>query len=171
MIYLLGGDAPARKRFATETFNALERVSRRMPRGGVTTAVAASQANERAEARMRQAASESPGETLLFEAEEYTVILEAGSEPRPAPLHRFLRLMPIDSLEALERVLGPFAGQLSNAAIAGFSDADGAALRRSLTGLGLSRLTEPGRLQTPPIDWPHDGMPLLSPLARFTQPE
>jgi len=37
----------------------------------------------------------------------------------------------------------------------------------ALTHLGVSRLTFPGRLQTPPVDWPHDGLPLFGPLARF----
>jgi len=46
---------------------------------------------------------------------------------------------------------------------------DAIALRASLTGLGVSRITKPGQLQTPPIDWPHDGMPLLTPIARFIQ--
>lgn len=173
VVYLVGFDPSAEKGFARTISRALEKVARKMPRGEITTAVAASHANERAEARMRQASGETSGDpprqTMSFEGGDYTVILEANSEPRPAPLYRFLRLMPVDSLEKLARVLGPFSGQISNVAIAGFSPGEVDALRRSLFHFGASRVTEPGRLQTPPIDWPHDGMPLLTPIARFAQ--
>jgi hypothetical protein len=77
--------------------------------------------------------------------------------------------MPVDSLEELERALGPFRGQLSNVASAGFSPDATVELQRRLIRFGASRFTEPGRLQTPPVDWPHDGLPLLTPIARFTQ--
>ncbi len=167
VIYLVGVESPAQRKMAHEIATALERISGRMPRGEISTAVAASHANERNEARMRQASSE----TMLFEGEDYTVVLEVDAQPRPAPLYRFLRIMPVDSLDALERTLVPFGHHLSNVAIAGFS-ADGfRTLQRRLVRFGASRSTRPGRLQTPPIDWPHDGMPLFTPLARFTQSE
>jgi hypothetical protein len=169
VVYLVGGEPSAERVFARATSDALEKVSRQMPRGVITTAVAASHASERAEARIRQSSGETPRETMRFEGGDYTVILEANAEPRPAPLHRFLRLMPVDSLGELERALSPFRGQLSNAAIAGFSPDEVHALRHSLMRFGISRFTAPGRLQTPPVDWPHDGMPLLTPIARFVQ--
>ena len=111
------------------------------------------------------------------------VVLEADPTPRPAPLGRFLRLHPVDSDTALARALRPFHGHLSNAAVAGFvaedpePDADRqtstsiseATIRRRLVDAGLSRITRPGRLQTPPVDWPRDGFPLFTPLARFVR--
>jgi hypothetical protein len=117
---------------------------------------------------------------LLLEGSEHTVTLEIDSRARPAPLHRFIRLMPVESPDALIQALEPFAGKLSNLAIAGFShepmtksatidpaDPLPPDLVARLAHLGVSRITEPGRLQTPPVDWPHDGMPLFTPLARF----
>lgn len=169
LVYLVGGEPSADKEFARAMADALEGISRSMPRGEITTSVAASHASERAEARMRQSAGTSVRETLLFEGADYTVVLEANAQPRPAPLHRFLRLMPVDSLGELERALSPFAGQLSNVALAGFSVEEADVLQRGLARFGTSRFTEPGRLQTPPVDWPHDGMPLLTPIARFVQ--
>jgi hypothetical protein len=169
VIYLVGGDPSIAKSFARATADALERISHPMPRGQITTAVAASHATERAEARMRLGSGENSRESMLFEGMDYTVVLESNAKARPAPLHRFLRLMPVDSLEELERALGPFRGQLSNVAIAGFSPEAADELRRRLIRFGASRFTGPGQLQTPPVDWPHDGMPLLTPIARFTQ--
>ncbi|MHA7839992.1 MAG: acyl-CoA reductase, partial [bacterium] len=89
--------------------------------------------------------------------------------PRPAPLHRFLRLLPVrDEAELLER-LEPYRGHLSSVALAGLDEPTEMSLEGALARLGVSRVTEPGRLQTPPVDWPHDGMPLLIPMLRFVQ--
>ena len=130
---------------------------------------------------------EASGRGRLFEGSNHTLVLEADAQPRPAPLQRFLRLMPVDSRDDLVRTLAPFAGHLSNVAIAGLLSeelpeacsgapseaehrrADDLMLLEALSRLGVSRVTRPGRMQTPPIDWPHDGMPLFTPMARFTQ--
>jgi hypothetical protein len=165
VVYLVGLESSAELEIAREIAAALERISGRMPRGEISTAVAASHANERAEARMRHAS----GDTMLFEGESFSVVLETNTQPRPAPLYRFLRLMPVRSLDGLKRALEPFGAHLSNVAIAGFTPDEHRALRQRLARFGASRSTEPGRLQTPPIDWPHDGMPVFTPLARFTQ--
>jgi len=77
--------------------------------------------------------------------------------------------MPVPQLEALERALEPFRGHLSTVALAGLSDSEKQRLRSRLPRLGVSRFTRPGRMQTPPVDWPHDGMPLLTGQARFVQ--
>lgn len=169
VIYLVGGEPSSGPMIARATSDALERISRRMPRGEISTAVAASHASERAEARMRQGSAETSRDTMLFEGEDYTVVLEANAQARPAPLYRFLRLMPVDSIGELERALSPFRGQLSSVAFTGFSPGQADELRQSLVRFGASRFTKPGRLQTPPVDWPHDGMPLLTPIARFVQ--
>jgi hypothetical protein len=171
ILYLVGTDQKTNQEFARLTSEALDRISLRMPRGDLTTSVAAIHANERAEARMRAAAGGAARETVLFEGPNATVVLEADTAPRPAPLYRFLRMMPVASAEDLARALRPFARHLSNVAVAGFSPAEAIALRDRLLGLGASRVTEPGRLQTPPVDWPHDGMPLFTPIARFGQTE
>jgi len=111
-----------------------------------------------------------------FEGSSYTVVLEADARVRPAPLGRFLRLMPVSTREELLAALEPFNGQLSNVAVAGLGEEQALAGQRApenltlfsqLSHLGVSRITEPGRLQTPPIDWPHDGLPLFAPLVRM----
>jgi hypothetical protein len=169
VVYLVGLESSTAHAVSREIAAALERISHRMPRGEITTTIATSHANERAEARMREASGNTSGNTMLFEGKDYTVVLEANAAPRPAPLYRFLRLMPVASLDALERALEPFGDHLSNLAVAGFSAAESRELQQRLIRFGPSRSTQPGRLQAPPIDWPHDGMPIFTALARFTQ--
>ena len=112
------------------------------------------------------------GETVLLEGDGHTVVLEEDARPRPAPLHRFLRLHPLDTPARLLEALRPFDGQLSSVALLGFedrSDPGGRPLAEHLTQLGVSRVAAPGTLQTPPIDWPRDGLPLFTPMARFAE--
>lgn len=188
-VYLVGWDGQDARRFATVLDRALEDVAKTSPRGDLPMDQSVSIAQERSEARMRTAA----GSGMLFEGAQHTLVLEPDARPRPAPLGRFLRLLLIDSVDALMRALQPFSGQLSNVCVAGFEaptgpgPADGLSPAPSTEGtfdarpadssffaalsrMGVSRVTKPGSLQTPPIDWPHDGLPLFLPLARFTDP-
>jgi len=166
VVYLLGLREPARADLAHAIHEALERITAEMPRGELSPGARTDHASERAEARMREAGGRG---AQLFEGEEHTLVLEADAHPRPAPLHRFLRLMPVADAGELERALEPFRGMLSTSFIAGFPEPAEAEIRSALSGLGLSRYARPGTLQCPPIDWPHDGMPLLTPMARLVR--
>jgi hypothetical protein len=107
------------------------------------------------------------GRGLFLEVRDAAVALEADCAPRVHPLHRFLRLVPVPSIADLGAALASLGSTLSNVAIAGFESAERTQLERSLVAQGASRITTPGRLQTPPVDWPRDGLPLFMPLARF----
>jgi hypothetical protein len=165
VIYLVDLPVDEQLRFAAACSNALEALSHDMPRGTLSSGEMASTATERAEAEMRAAC----GRGALFAAPSSTVVLEADHQPRPAPLQRFLRLMPVASVEELDSALFPFREKLSNAAIAGFTPEAARHIGDLASRHSVSRITHPGRLQTPPVDWPHDGMPLLTPLCRFVQ--
>jgi hypothetical protein len=166
VVYLVGLTAAERVRIAKRIADSLEGLSLSRPRGEISTSTLAAHAAEGAEARMRAAVDE---DASIFEGADFTVVLEADARPRPAPLARFLRLLPVASLAELDRALAPFSAHLSNAAVAGFESDDLAALHEQLTQTGVNRIAKPGSLQTPPIDWPHDGMPLFLPMARFAQ--
>jgi hypothetical protein len=165
VIYLIGLDAESREEFASGLASALAELTDRMPRGSSSTADRAAVATERSEARMRAASQKA----TLFEAEDHTIVLEEDARPRPAPLHRFVRLLPVASTPALGDALRPFVGHLATAAIEGVSPRNRSELVRLLSRAGISRITSAGRMQTPPIDWPHDGLPLFAPMARFVQ--
>jgi len=166
VVYLVGLTAPERIQIAKRIADRLEGLSVSRPRGEVSASTLATHAAERAEARMRAAVDD---DASIFEGADFAVVLEADARPRPAPLARFLRLLPVPSLEELDRALAPFSAHLSNAAVAGFDSDELATLHERLTQTGVNRITKPGLLQTPPIDWPHDGMPLFLPMARFAQ--
>ncbi len=163
LVHLVGVAPDRAEACAREIAAALERLSSHMPRGDVPLDVLASHRTERRDAQMRGATDG----TRCFEGRDHSVILEADARPRPAPLHRFLRLVPVGSLAELAKALRPYGRHLSNVAHAGFSTAEEMELERRLVDFGASRFTRPGRLQTPPIDWPHDGLPLLTPMARW----
>lgn len=147
-------------------FGALER---RMPRGEVEDAAAAFLAHERAEAELRAAAG-TRVRLLSGSDAAWTVVREDGLAPRPAPLHRFLRVHPLAGAADLTEGVSPYRRHLAAVAVEGFGSGD-AALARSLVRLGASRVCAPGALQAPPLSWPRDGRPVLLPLARFSRSE
>ena len=143
--------------FAEALATALKKLERRLPRGGLPTSAAAAIRRERDEAEMRHAAGldvSIRGDRAL----RWTVIREADTLWRPAPLYRFVRVHPIDSREHLLQALEPVASHL-----AGISSE---LPEHDLPLPGAPRICKPGSLQTPPLAWHHDGQPLLAPLAR-----
>ncbi len=163
--YLVGLAEADCSAFARAVAEALEALSTTMPRGEIPVSSRALRSAEREGARMRAAS----GRAMLIEGRDAVVVLESGASARPAPLHRFLRLVPVPSLAALPSALADLGAPLSNVAVAGFATAERAELDPILQRLGASRLARPGQLQTPPVDWPRDGLPLFVPLARFVQ--
>lgn len=158
-------DAGAADRVADALAEALRDLEPRMPRGRVEPAAAAAIARERSEAEVRAAAGR-PVRVLASAGTAWTVIREADTQPRPAPLHRFVRVHPTADLASALSSLHPQRTHLSAVALAGFG-ADQPAVARTLLALGASRVCAPGTLQAPPLDWPRDGIGVLTPLARL----
>jgi len=165
--HVVGGDAGAAARVASTLGEALEALAEDMPRGTVPTEVAACIRSERDEAAMRAAA----GRTVTVHASEdtaWTVALEDEPALRAAPLHRFLRVHPAPDFETWAEVIEPAAAQLSTVGFAGFGDERDHPVLGLATALGASRVCPLGEMQAPPLDWPHDGEPVLAPLARWS---
>lgn len=141
--------------------SAFEEAATRLPRGEIPPAVGAQLAQERATAEMRAAEGGAVAATL---GSTWTLVFEADAEPRPAPGYRFLRVIPVADARALEDALRP---RMQHLAAIGHAGLD-ASWRRVVLAAGPSRLCPLGRMQAPPIDWPHDGESPLRPLLRFT---
>lgn len=147
---------------------ALAEAERRWPRGVVEPQAAALAAHERAGAELRAAA----GRDVRIHGEDgrFTVVLEDSEQPRPAPLHRFVRVVPVADAAALIAALRPYASHLAALGVAGFGDRT-AAVAEAAAQLGASRVCPLGDLQSPPLDWPRDGLGVLRPLARWSSLE
>jgi hypothetical protein len=144
---------------------ALDAAEARWPRGRVPEAARAAFAREHEEAEFRAAAGR-PVRVLGGRGSPFTVVLEEDARPRPAPLHRFLRVQPCRDGADLIESLRPLAPWLAGVALAGFGRAR-PELARALARLGASRVCAVGRLQQPPLAWHHEGVALLLPLARL----
>ncbi len=148
---------------------------RELPRGDIDAASAAAISHERSEAEMRSAS----GRRVSLHCSErtlFSVICEDDAVWRPAPLHRFVRVHPLANGGELIAALQPLARQLAGVALAGFGDSrsasdSSAVLTQGLVRLGASRVCRPGRLQAPPLAWRRDGLPVVLPLARFSDLE
>jgi hypothetical protein len=148
---------------------ALANAEENWPRGSIDASAAHEIAQQRAEAELRRAA----GRAVAIHASDataWTVIVEDGPEPRPAPLHRFIRVVPVPDPGHLLEAIQPFAAHLAAVAIEGFGEGT-AGLAHALANLGASRVCAPGSLQSPPLDWRHAGRGVLAPLARFSDIE
>ena len=152
------GDRARAGTFAAALAGALAAREGAWPRGEIDPASAARIASERANAELRGAA----GRSVTVHASAgtaWTVVAEADAAPRPAPLHRFVRVHPATDLPEVERALGPHGIHLTGVALEGFDRYDEAAIARAL---GASRTARFGELQAPPLDWARDGLGVLS---------
>jgi hypothetical protein len=163
-VYVASRDDAAADRVAEALAAALAQAEKRWPRGRVEPADAALLAHERAAAELRSAAGR---RVSLFSGAQHawTVVREEDAGPRPAPLHRFVRVLPVSDEAELLAAIEPLSRQLAAVAIAGFG-AEEPALAAALIRHGASRVCAPGSLQAPPLDWRNDGRGVVAPLAR-----
>jgi hypothetical protein len=160
----VASDTSACRRVGAALARELAALAPGLPRGEVDAGAAALFAHERDSAELRAAAGT---DVLLHTARDggFAVVCEPDASARPAPLHRFVRIHPIPAPAALAPALGPLAGHLAGVALAGFGPAE-APIRGQLKKLGVSRTCAPGALQSPPLAWPRDGLPVLASLIR-----
>lgn len=161
--YLVGGADGDPENFAQALGVALASAQERLPRGAVAPETAAKIAGERTAAEMR-AALDGKTRVIASAGTEWTVVLEADTQLRSAPLNRFIRLVPLESRDMLPASLTRLAPYLAGVALAGF-EPDREEVIRQLFEAGASRVCAPGRLQAPPLDWRRDNQPLLLGMA------
>ena len=111
---------------------------------------AAAIAHERAEAELRAAAR---GRAALLAGRTWTVVAEEDAQPRPAPLHRFVRVVAVRDTSGVLAALAPCGRHLAALGAAGFGaerrgtrgGRDGAtAPRASARSAGCRPLRSPG---------------------------
>ena len=80
----------------------------------------------------------------------------------PSPGLRTVRIHPLAGLDALPALLAPWSGLLQGAALAGD---DAWRLAPALQAAGVSRLADPGELQSPDALWHNGGRDPLAALG------
>jgi hypothetical protein len=95
----------------------------------------------------------------------WCVIYDPGASFTVSPAFRTVCVSAVEDRSEIDGRLAPAQGRLEAFAVAG-SDQFRQALAPSLRRLGVSYICEPGRMQSPPADWPHGDGALLNLLWR-----
>ncbi|MCP3983384.1 MAG: hypothetical protein GY723_03290 [bacterium] len=166
-VWVMAPDGTVPAALETELVRAFTEITKRVPPGKTPPEAAAKLAQERDGAEFRGA---SDGRVRLHTGDGWTLVIENSSRPRPAPLHRFLRVHPVPDLRSLRDSLAPLAPWLAAIGLAAQPE-EQALLVEGLRTLAPSRIAPLGRMQAPPLGWHHDGQGVLSRLVRFTDIE
>jgi hypothetical protein len=164
-VFVADRDRSGAAAFGAELAGALADLEERWPRGRIPPRAAATIKRERDEAEMR-AADGAPVRLYRGAGSSWTVVVEADSRFRPAPLHRFVRVHPVAGLTGLVEALTPVKHHLASVGIGGFAARRGEMVA-ALGQLGVSRICPLGTMQAPPLSWCHDNRGVLLPLARL----
>jgi hypothetical protein len=164
--YALGVD-----RVPDEVLAALEaafaEAASRWPRGRLPADASARFRVEQDTAELRAAAG---ADVRVARGSAFVLVAEPDAAFRGSPLHRFLRIHPAPSPEQLLAALAPLGPHLAAVGVAGLGPVAGR-LAPELAGLGAARVCPLGTLQAPPLEWCHDQLGVLLPLARLTDVE
>ena len=141
--------------------------ARRWPRGRVLSDATARFAVERDTAQLRAAAG---ADVRVVAGRGFVLVAEPDAAFRGSPLQRFVRVHPAPSAERLLEAVAPLGPHLAAVGVAGLGPLAGR-LEPELAALGASRICPLGALQAPPLDWAHDQLGVLLPLARLADIE
>lgn len=169
-IYFLeeGGEVNPRE-FVTVLAEELESWSKKIPpsRLNVETAGALRHLSNALELR------ELAGEEICLRTGanlSWTVVCEPLKEFVSSPLHRFIRIVPLQNAKDIVNFLAPIKGYLQNASLE-IAEERKQEILGILASLGVARIAPPGKMATPSMMWHHDGLPCLGAMVRWTDVE
>ncbi len=99
--------------------------------------------------------------------ENGVVVVQEADTFHPSPLGRFVRLVPVRSLDAALELVRPLQGLLQNASIACPDESRRRHIATALAREGVARVCPPGNMGTPSMMWHHDGFPCISKMLTF----
>lgn len=94
-----------------------------------------------------------PGWTLLWD--------EVDKSLRPTPGYRTLWIFPVKDWEEIIECLRPMAGRIQGMGMAVADHPPPVPPLKELFEMGFSRVSMPGEMQSPPLEWKHDGNPFF----------
>ncbi len=164
-IYAEAGGAVGPLDFARHLGDALEELSREIPRGAMSPGESALIHQLRAHAEIR-------GATIFAGARgtEWTVIVEESAEFEPSPLNRVVRVCSVDDLSDAVSALHKVGAHLQTVAVAGEGD-EVRLLAARLGAIGATRVVPVGEAAWPAPHWHHDGRFQFMDLVRFVDLE
>ncbi|UCC72767.1 MAG: hypothetical protein JSV86_20835 [Gemmatimonadota bacterium] len=164
-IYIEAGGAVSPLEYAEYLAEALDGLSREIPRGAMTPGESALIHQLRAHAEIR-------GATVLASEQgtEWTVIVEERAQFEPSPLNRVIQVRSVDDLGEAVSALDKVGAHLQTVAIAGKGD-QVKALAGQLGAVGATRVVPIGEAAWPTPHWHHDGRFQFMDLVRFVDLE
>ncbi|MGA2246724.1 MAG: acyl-CoA reductase [Verrucomicrobiota bacterium] len=140
------------------------------PRGTISVQESAAIASRRA---LYEALAAHRGDVKLWQSQgstAWTVVFEHEVRFRFSPLNRFVFVKPVPDLAAVLQGVDEWKGKISTVAVAA-QPGRLKELAPQLARWGVTRLCAPGRMQSPPLTWRHDGRPALGDLVTWTDVE
>jgi acyl-CoA reductase-like NAD-dependent aldehyde dehydrogenase len=148
------GESEARG-FAQALTDALETLAAKLPPAKLSFGAAAAIRRTRESARWRKLGGR---DVDLWEggAMRWTVVFDAAARFAVSPGFRTVTVTPVRDRADFESRLAPISGRLEGFAIA-VAAQDRARWLEVLAHAGVSYVCDPGRMQSPPMPWPHGG--------------
>jgi hypothetical protein len=169
--YLEEGGEVSTKEFCQAVAVAMERLNQRMPRGRISSGEASTIHQLRAAYEFRELKGEEVLVLASSQKTDWTVVYEKDPGTfSPSPLNRFIRIYGVEDIFQIPPALKPIHFFLQNAAVA-IGDEREKEFIRILGGLGVARITSPGKMSVPSMMWHHDGISPLSFLLRWCDVE
>ncbi|WP_433273929.1 acyl-CoA reductase [Actinosynnema sp. CS-041913] len=118
-----------------------------------------------------RAASSPTGEVwAAVDGLEWTVVLDDTLLPLSGAGNRVSRIVAVPDLDAAVDVMRPYAKHLQNVGLGAVGD-EFWRVAAELARVGVSRVSEPGRMSRASMAWRHDGQPRIAGLVRWCDVE
>ncbi len=155
-VYVVSPDGRAARQLAIRMSAALERLTESMPAARIPVHDACAIRGVRERARWRQIAGE-PVELFEGRGLEWTVIFERRADSfRISPGFRTVHVSAVRDLAEFRACIAAVSGRIEAMAVVG-DDVETRRISAMLATLGISYVCAPGEMQSPPIDWRHNG--------------
>ncbi|KPF71061.1 acyl-CoA reductase [Bosea sp. AAP35] len=170
MLFVERGGKVSPREFAELVSGELARFARTHPRRALSVAEAAGVAAWRAAEEMR--AFDGGGRAVLGDAGDpwSVVCVEASEALAPSGLNRTLKIVAVDSLDAVVPLVAPFRAFLQSAAVAAAPE-ELFRVAALLGEAGVTRICAFGRMTAPEAGWHNDGRFNLLDLVTITEIE
>lgn len=170
VIYAEAGGEHSAKEFAEVLAAELDALESQQPRGAVPPEIATAIAGRRVVYQVRAA---NAGHTMLWQSAgstAWTVVFEEDPQFQISCLHRFVYVKGVSNLAEALRAAAMVRHSVSTVGVAApehrFSQ-----IALELARWGVPRVCPLGKMQTPPVQWRHDGRPALLDLVWWTDCE